>query len=211
MPTASRRGLTVVQTSRVAPAVAGRRAAGAADYHRDHDPRALRASVEPVVRIGILGGTGPQGRGLGRRFAMAGHEVLLGSRDAGRAAQAAAELADRRERLRRGQRRRRPGRARRRRRPVRGARRPARLARRRARGHGRRRLREPARLRQAGPLPARGPGRVRRPGGAADPARLHRGRRVPQRQRPAAGRPVGDRTSPATSSSSARTATSSPA
>ena len=44
------------------------------------------------MRIGILGGTGPQGRGLGRRFAMAGHEVLLGSRDAGRAAQAAAEL-----------------------------------------------------------------------------------------------------------------------
>ena len=46
------------------------------------------------MRIGILGGTGPQGRGLGRRFAMAGHEVLLGSRDAGRAQQAATELAD---------------------------------------------------------------------------------------------------------------------
>jgi len=46
------------------------------------------------VRIGILGGTGPQGRGLGRRFAMAGHEVLLGSRDAGRAQESAAELAE---------------------------------------------------------------------------------------------------------------------
>ena len=46
------------------------------------------------MRIGILGGTGPQGRGLGRRFATAGHEVLLGSRDAGRAQQAAADLAD---------------------------------------------------------------------------------------------------------------------
>ena len=45
------------------------------------------------MRIGILGGTGPQGRGLGRRFAMAGHEVLLGSRDAGRAQQTADELA----------------------------------------------------------------------------------------------------------------------
>jgi 8-hydroxy-5-deazaflavin:NADPH oxidoreductase len=44
------------------------------------------------VRIGILGGTGPQGRGLGRRFAMAGHEVLLGSRDAARAQQTAVEL-----------------------------------------------------------------------------------------------------------------------
>ena len=46
------------------------------------------------MRIGILGGTGPQGRGLGRRFAMAGHEVLLGSRDAARAQQVADELAD---------------------------------------------------------------------------------------------------------------------
>ena len=46
------------------------------------------------MRIGILGGTGPQGRGLGRRFAMAGHEVLLGSRDAARAQQSAADLAD---------------------------------------------------------------------------------------------------------------------
>jgi NADPH-dependent F420 reductase len=46
------------------------------------------------VRIGILGGTGPQGRGLGRRLAMAGHEVLLGSRDAARAQQTADELAD---------------------------------------------------------------------------------------------------------------------
>ena len=45
------------------------------------------------MRIGILGGTGPQGRGLGRRFAMAGHEVLLGSRDAARAQQTAAELS----------------------------------------------------------------------------------------------------------------------
>jgi 8-hydroxy-5-deazaflavin:NADPH oxidoreductase len=45
------------------------------------------------VRVGILGGTGPQGRGLGRRFAMAGHAVLLGSRDAARAQEVAAGLA----------------------------------------------------------------------------------------------------------------------
>ncbi len=42
--------------------------------------------------VGILGGTGPQGRGLTRRFAVAGHRVLLGSRDAARAQQAAAEF-----------------------------------------------------------------------------------------------------------------------
>ena len=42
--------------------------------------------------IGILGGTGPQGRGLARRFAAAGHLVLLGSRSLERAAEAAATL-----------------------------------------------------------------------------------------------------------------------
>ncbi|MCW2547535.1 MAG: NADPH-dependent reductase [Mycobacterium sp.] len=42
----------------------------------------------------MLGGTGPQGRGLGRRFAAAGVPVVLGSRDAGRAQQAAQPMAD---------------------------------------------------------------------------------------------------------------------
>jgi NADPH-dependent F420 reductase len=40
--------------------------------------------------IGVLGGTGDQGRGLARRLAMAGSRVIIGSRDAGRAAAAAA-------------------------------------------------------------------------------------------------------------------------
>jgi NADPH-dependent F420 reductase len=57
-------------------------------------PAPTRPPREGFSRIGILGGTGPQGRGLGRRFAMAGHQVLLGSRDAGRADQAATELAE---------------------------------------------------------------------------------------------------------------------
>lgn len=43
--------------------------------------------------IGILGGTGEQGRGLARRFAAAGNPVVIGSRSAERAGQAAAELA----------------------------------------------------------------------------------------------------------------------
>ena len=42
--------------------------------------------------IGVLGGTGDQGRGLAHRFARAGHRVVIGSRDAGRAAAAAAGL-----------------------------------------------------------------------------------------------------------------------
>jgi len=44
------------------------------------------------VRIAILGGTGDEGRGLGHRWALAGHEVLIGSRVAERGAQAAADI-----------------------------------------------------------------------------------------------------------------------
>lgn len=46
------------------------------------------------LTIGVLGGTGPQGRGLARRFALAGHPVILGSRDAGRAQAVAGELRE---------------------------------------------------------------------------------------------------------------------
>lgn len=44
------------------------------------------------VTIGVLGGTGEQGRGLARRLAMAGHAVTIGSRDAERAASIASEI-----------------------------------------------------------------------------------------------------------------------
>jgi 8-hydroxy-5-deazaflavin:NADPH oxidoreductase len=46
------------------------------------------------VTVAVLGGTGPQGRGLARRWATAGIPVVIGSRDAGRAAETAVELAD---------------------------------------------------------------------------------------------------------------------
>ena len=45
------------------------------------------------MRIGIVGGTGKEGVGLGLRWAKAGHEVIIGSRDAERARAKAAELA----------------------------------------------------------------------------------------------------------------------
>ena len=48
-------------------------------------------SVDGLV-IGILGGTGDQGRGLARRFALAGHQVIIGSRSPERAAAAAQEI-----------------------------------------------------------------------------------------------------------------------
>src|SRR5260370_340941 len=41
-------------------------------------------SLDGLV-IAILGGTGEQGRGLARRFAMAGHQVIIGSRNHDRA------------------------------------------------------------------------------------------------------------------------------
>jgi len=44
------------------------------------------------LRVGVLGGTGEQGRGLARRLAMAGQAVTIGSRDAARAQSIAAEV-----------------------------------------------------------------------------------------------------------------------
>jgi hypothetical protein len=49
--------------------------------------------VPEGLTVAVLGGTGPQGRGLARRFAAAGVRVVLGSRDAGRATATAADLA----------------------------------------------------------------------------------------------------------------------
>lgn len=49
----------------------------------------------PEVReltIGVLGGTGPLGGGLARRFAAAGATVVVGSRDAAKGARIAAEI-----------------------------------------------------------------------------------------------------------------------
>lgn len=45
------------------------------------------------LTIGILGGTGDQGRGLAYRFARAGHRVVIGSRSSERGMTAAAEIA----------------------------------------------------------------------------------------------------------------------
>ena len=51
-------------------------------------------SGEPARRavIGIVGGTGAQGRGLATRWVTAGHSVLIGGRDASRADSVAREL-----------------------------------------------------------------------------------------------------------------------
>ncbi len=43
--------------------------------------------------VGILGGTGPAGRGVAVRLAAGGHRIILGSRDPARAAAAAGALA----------------------------------------------------------------------------------------------------------------------
>ena len=54
-------------------------------------PDSARDDLDSLV-IGILGGTGDQGRGLARRLAMAGSRVIIGSRDPARAATAAAGI-----------------------------------------------------------------------------------------------------------------------
>jgi NADPH-dependent F420 reductase len=44
------------------------------------------------MKIGVLGGTGKEGSGLAFRWALKGHEVIIGSRDAAKAQAAADEL-----------------------------------------------------------------------------------------------------------------------
>jgi 8-hydroxy-5-deazaflavin:NADPH oxidoreductase len=53
----------------------------------------MTVNVEELV-IGILGGTGDQGRGLAYRLAAAGHRVIIGSRSEERARAAAEELGE---------------------------------------------------------------------------------------------------------------------
>ena len=45
------------------------------------------------MRIGVVGGTGKEGRGMALRWARAGHDVFIGSRDAERARASAEELS----------------------------------------------------------------------------------------------------------------------
>lgn len=61
-------------------------------------PLSKTESAAPVdvsrLTVGILGGTGPQGRGLGLRLAAVGQRVLLGSREPQRASEVADRVAD---------------------------------------------------------------------------------------------------------------------
>jgi NADPH-dependent F420 reductase len=56
-----------------------------------------RGSIPAVTtyRIAVMGGTGPQGKGLAYRFARGGHSVVIGSRSADRAAAVADEVTAR--------------------------------------------------------------------------------------------------------------------
>src|SRR5262249_53985025 len=45
------------------------------------------------MKLAILGGTGKEGAGLGARWALAGHSIIIGSRDAERARAKALELS----------------------------------------------------------------------------------------------------------------------
>lgn len=68
-------------------------------YYRDSIAvRMARPTQEGALTsydIAVIGGTGPQGRGMAYRFAKAGHRVVLGSRDASRAQATAEEITAR--------------------------------------------------------------------------------------------------------------------
>ncbi|MFC7506113.1 NADPH-dependent F420 reductase [Nocardioides sp. CPCC 206347] len=50
--------------------------------------------MNPETVLAVLGGTGPQGRGLARRLALGGAKVVIGSRDAARAEVVAKEMRE---------------------------------------------------------------------------------------------------------------------
>jgi NADPH-dependent F420 reductase len=56
------------------------------------EPVSSDRTGRPIGTVGVLGGTGPQGRGLARRWAESGLDVVIGSRDAHRAEQVAAAI-----------------------------------------------------------------------------------------------------------------------
>ena len=62
-----------------------------AEFTHDAAPHPRTPPLDGLI-ITILGGTGEQGRGLARRFAMAGHPVIIGSRSYNRARAIAQEV-----------------------------------------------------------------------------------------------------------------------
>src|SRR5881296_4158851 len=52
-----------------------------------------------LANIAILGGTGKEGSGLAMRWALAGHSIIIGSRDATRAHDKAVEMRERTKKL----------------------------------------------------------------------------------------------------------------
>ena len=55
----------------------------------------MRPTDAPRYTVAVIGGTGPQGKGLGYRFARDGHDIVLGSRAADKAELVAAEVTER--------------------------------------------------------------------------------------------------------------------
>lgn len=72
-------------------AVRGNESSRGSDAHREFRESELTMSR----KIGILGGTGPEGSGLAYRWARSGEEIVIGSRDAQRAEETAKSLRER--------------------------------------------------------------------------------------------------------------------
>ena len=56
--------------------------------------RFFHLTISTPSTIGFIGGTGPEGQGLAVRFATAGHEVVIGSRDEARASKASDDVSN---------------------------------------------------------------------------------------------------------------------
>jgi NADPH-dependent F420 reductase len=63
-------------------------------FWHDIRTRRPRSTEDATMMIGVVGGTGPAGRGLALRLADAGYDVLLGSREEARGRQVVDELVD---------------------------------------------------------------------------------------------------------------------
>ena len=92
MQTATIAALGSLRASRRADACSNTRILGPACLGNPSGARRTRETHMPHT-IALIGGTGPEGRGLATRFALAGHRVIIGSRDAERGVAAGTELA----------------------------------------------------------------------------------------------------------------------
>src|SRR5204863_72574 len=84
---------------RARPPPAARRRQRQQDPAARPRPGPVQVTETAPMNIAILGGTGKEGSGLATRWALVGHAIIIGSRDAARAHDKAVELRERTKKL----------------------------------------------------------------------------------------------------------------